>query len=188
MLLVTPIDVLLKCGQLFQKYIFSDWNALAFLMVMFLLDTMLGMARSFRQGRFHSRGMRQMFIKLRDYSVGIVVAHVLSSIQIDGQLLPFAPALAIGFKGAIYFFILIIEVKSIDENLRGLGGRGLPLPAFLRQGMTDWEETGSFRSKIPPGETGAMVVDGVTITAEAQSAQVLPELPPEPLPNCDVST
>lgn len=149
-LLIPP--VLLTAARLFEKYVFSDWNALAFLMVLFLIDTSLGMARSFRQGRFHSRGMRQMFTKLRDYGVGIVVAHVLSSIQVDGQLLPFAPYMAIGFKGCIYFFILIIETKSIDENLRGLGGKGLPLPNFLRKGMTDWEETGQFRSKTPPDE------------------------------------
>ena len=180
MLLLTPLDVLLKCGELFQKYIFSDWNALAFLMVLFLLDTGLGMCRSFKQGRFHSRGMRQMFAKLRDYGVGIVVAHVLSSFEVDGKLLPFAPYMAIGFKGAIYFFILIIETKSIDENLRGLGGQGLPLPKFLRKGMTDWEENGSFRSKIPPGEIGAMEVAGVAITAEALPADVLPPLPEPP--------
>ncbi|WP_170172721.1 phage holin family protein [Hymenobacter rigui] len=135
-----------------EKYVFSDWNALMFLMVLFLLDTGLGMLRSFRQGRFHSRGMRQMFTKLRDYGVGLIVAHVLSSVQVDGQPLPGATYFALGFKGAIYFFILIIETKSIDENLRNLGGRGLPLPKFLRRGMQDWEETGQFRSKLPPEE------------------------------------
>lgn len=186
MLLTTLIDVLLKCGQIFQKYVFADWNALAFLMVMFMLDTMLGMARSFRQGRFHSRGMRQMFAKLRDYGVGIIVAHVFSAIEIDGSRVPWADYMSLGVKFTIYLFILIIEAKSIDENLRGLGGGGLPLPKFLRQGMTDWEETGSFRSKIPPGQTGAMVVDGVSITAEALPATVLPPLP-EPPANQDVS-
>ncbi|WBO86249.1 phage holin family protein [Hymenobacter yonginensis] len=144
-----------KAWHLFEKYIFNDWNALAFLMVLFLLDTGLGMARSFRQGRFHSRGMRQMFTKLRDYGVGIVVAHVFCNIEVDGSKFPWAEYMAFGVKGAIYFFILLIETKSIDENLRGLGGLGLPLPKFLRRGMTDWEETGQFRSKTPPDELPA---------------------------------
>ncbi|MCA8830529.1 phage holin family protein [Hymenobacter pini] len=160
----------LEMGARFiEKYVFSDWNALVFLMVLFLLDTSLGMVRSFRQGRFHSRGMRQMFTKLRDYAVGLVVAHVLSSVQVDGQPLPLAPYLAIGFKGAIYFFILIIETKSIDENLRNLGGAGLPLPKFLRKGMQDWEETGQFRSKIPPEELLAV--------PDAELSTALPEPP-----------
>lgn len=140
-------------GALFEKFVFNDWNALAFLMVLFLLDTLLGMARSFHQGRFHSRGMRQMFTKLRDYGVGIVVAHVFSAIEIDGSRVPWADYMSLGIKFAIYLMILIIEAKSIDENLRGLGGQGLPLPKFLRKGMTDWEETGSFRSKEPPTES-----------------------------------
>lgn len=142
----------LTAARLFEKYVFNDWNALAFLMVMFLLDTSLGMGRSFRQGRFHSRGMRQMFAKLRDYGVGIIVAHVFCNIEVDGSKFPWAEYMAMGVKGIIYLCILIIETKSIDENLRGLGGKGLPLPKFLRQGMTDWEETGSFRSKTPPDE------------------------------------
>ncbi|RSK44710.1 phage holin family protein [Hymenobacter perfusus] len=137
---------------LFEKYIFNDWSALGFLMVLFLIDTLLGMARSFRQGRFHSRGMRQMFTKLRDYGVGIVVAHVFSAIEIDGSRVPWADYMSLGVKFTIYLFILIIEAKSIDENLRNLGGMGLPLPRFLRKGMQDWEETGQFRSKIPPEE------------------------------------
>lgn len=142
--------LVLEAARLFEKYVFNDWSALGFLMVLFLLDTTLGMARSFKQGRFHSRGMRQMFTKLRDYGVGIIVAHVFSAFEIDGNRVPWADYMSLGVKFAIYFFILLIEAKSIDENLRGLGGAGLPLPRFLRRGMTDWEETGSFRSKEPP--------------------------------------
>jgi hypothetical protein len=148
-------SVLQHAARLFEKYVFDDWNALAFLMVIFLLDTLLGMARSFRQGRFHSRGLRQMFTKLRDYAVGIVVAQVFCGIEIDGSKLPWATYMGLGVKGIIYAFIVLIEAKSIDENLRGLGGRGLPIPAFLRKGMTDWEETGSFRSKEPPAPEAA---------------------------------
>ncbi|SHL87792.1 phage holin family protein [Hymenobacter psychrotolerans] len=161
-----------KAAQLFQKYIFNDWSALGFLMVLFLIDTLLGMARSFKQGRFHSRGMRQMFTKLRDYGVGIVVAHVFSSIEIDGSRVPWADYMSLGVKFTIYLFILIIEAKSIDENLRGLGGMGLPMPKFLRQGMTDWEETGSFRSKVPPEE----------LAPAAPEPMLESELPPLPAP------
>ena len=161
MLLLQLLPALLRTvARLFEKYVFNDWNALAFLMVLFLLDTTLGMARSFRQGRFHSRGMRQMFTKLRDYGVGIVVAHVFSALEIDGLRVPWAEYMSLGVKFTIYLFILLIETKSIDENLRGLGGGGLPLPRFLRQGMSDWEETGSFRRKAPP-EAGEPAVPAV---------------------------
>jgi phage-related holin len=151
-MLLLLLSVLETAAQVFQKYVFKDWNGLAFLMVLFLIDTMLGMARSFKQGRFHSRGMRQMFTKLRDYGVGIIVAHVFSEFEIDGSRVPWSDYMSLGVKFTIYLFILIIETKSIDENLRGLGGSGLPLPKFLRRGMTDWEETGQFRSKTPPEE------------------------------------
>lgn len=151
-MLPTELRFLTSCVEAFEKYIFRDWNGLAFLMVLFLIDTALGMARSFRQGRFHSRGMRQMFTKLRDYGVGVIVAHVFCNLEIDGHKLPWEQFMSMGVKGLIYLAILIIETKSIDENLRGLGGHGLPLPKFFRQGMTDWEETGQFRSKVPPTE------------------------------------
>lgn len=150
LLILSPL--LAKVLAVFEKYVFNDWQALGFLMVVFLLDTALGMARSFKQGRFHSRGMRQMLVKLREYAIGIIIAHVFCSLEVDGSKLPWAQYMAMGVKGIIYTFILLIETKSIDENLRGLGGRGLPLPAFLRKGMTDWEENGAFRSKVPPAE------------------------------------
>jgi phage-related holin len=148
----TMTPLLHQAAGLFEKYVFDDWNALGFLMVLFLMDTLLGMARSFKQRRFHSRGMRQMFRKMGEYALGIVVAHVFSNIEVDGSKLPWAEYLGMGVKGLTYIFILIIEAKSIDENMRGLGMRGLPLPKAIRERMADFEETGEFRSKVPPTE------------------------------------
>lgn len=153
---INVLPVLNRTTELFSKYVFGDWNALAFLMVIFLLDTVLGVCRSFKQGRFHSRGMRQMFRKMGEYAVGIIVAHVFCAIEIDGQKVSWVSDIAPSVKYIIYLAILIIETKSIDENLRGLGGNGLPLPPFFRRGMTDWEETGEFRSKVPPAPTDSI--------------------------------
>ncbi|WP_400194051.1 phage holin family protein [Hymenobacter sp. B81] len=170
----TLLPLLHSGGQLFEKYVFSDWNALVFLMVLFLIDTALGMTRSWKQGRFHSRGMRQMFVKLREYAIGVIVAHVFCNIPIDGEMLTDAvPYLGKGVKGIIYLAILFIESKSIDENLRGMGGRGLPFPKFLRQGMTDWEETGQFRSKTPPEET-AVPAEELAPTEAAPAPELAP--------------
>jgi hypothetical protein len=158
MLLLLPLPALLLIARhLFEKYVFNDWNALGFLMVLFFLDTMLGMGRSFKQGRFHSRGMRQMFRKMGEYALGIVVAHVFSNIEVDGAKLPWAQYLGMGVKGLTYLFILIIEAKSIDENMRGCGMNGLPLPKSLRRGMTDFEETGEFRSKVAPASAPELI-------------------------------
>jgi hypothetical protein len=157
------LSALQYCGRIFNHYVFDDWNALAFLMVVFLLDTGLGVTRSFKQGRFHSRGMRQMFPKLRDYGVGIILAHVFTSIEVDGARLSWVAAGAPSLKYIVYTFILICELKSIDENLRLLGGKGLPVPPFLRKRMQDWEETGEFRSKEPP--TPSPAEEGVSDTA-----------------------
>jgi hypothetical protein len=137
-------------GHLFEKYVFNDWNALGFLAVLFLIDTALGMGRSFSQSRFHSRGMRQMFRKLIEYSAGIIIGHVFCGIEIDGAQIGFVKVGGPFFKWVIYVFIMIIEVKSIDENMRLWWGGGLPLPKFLRRGMQDWEETGQFMSKTAP--------------------------------------
>lgn len=143
-------DVLQKSAVAFQKYVFADWNFIGYLLVVYVVDTLLGVTMSLKQRRHHSRQFRGMFEKFIQYGAVLIMVHVLCEFTVDGKKNTILEALVPHFKAVMYLAVLWAEVKSIDENLRGLGFPGLPFPKFLRKRLSDWEETGQLLPSTPP--------------------------------------
>ncbi|MBC6988569.1 phage holin family protein [Hymenobacter sp. BT491] len=151
MYLLIQLAGLLQMGALaFQKYVFADWNFIGYLLVVFVVDTALGVWLSLKQHRHHSRQFRGMFEKFIQYGAVLIMVHVLCEFTVDGQKNSILVMLVPHFKAVMYLAVLWAEVKSIDENLRGLGFKGLPFPPFLRKRLADWEETGQLAQPAAP--------------------------------------
>ena len=154
---------------LVRHYVFDDFNFVGYLIVLLVLDTITGVRASLIRRTHNSRQFRQVFRKICEYAVVLVVVHVLTSPEVDGQKLDheFFKVSVAALKFSMYLGLLWAEAKSIDENLRRAGGRGMPLPAWFRRMMADLDENGPAALRTAP-EPAA------TAPSEAP--------PPEPLP------
>jgi hypothetical protein len=157
MLSILIPELLQQSAALLQKYVFNDWNFIGYLLVVYVVDTCLGVWLSMKQRKHHSRQFRGMFDKFIQYGVVLIITHVLCEFTVDGQKNSMLQMLVPNFKAVMYLAVLWAEVKSIDENLRGLGYSGLPFPKFLRKRLADWEETGQVTAPTiaivtPPAE------------------------------------
>jgi Bacteriophage holin family len=154
-------EVLQHSAAALQKYVFNDWNFIGYLLVVYVVDTALGVWLSMKQRRHHSRQFRGMFDKFIQYGVVLIITHVLCEFTVDGQKNGLLQLLVPHFKAVMYFAVLWAEVKSIDENLRNLGYSGLPFPKFLRKRLSDWEETGQLPQTTTPDPVPELSLDPV---------------------------
>jgi hypothetical protein len=98
------------------KYIFSDLTYLKFLAVVCIIDLITGVWKVVvNQGvkAVTSKGLRDTVTKLISYGSFLVLIHVLTHFQINGQA---NIAFAWINKAALEFLILI-EIKSVYENI-----------------------------------------------------------------------
>ncbi|PSR53914.1 hypothetical protein AHMF7605_10490 [Adhaeribacter arboris] len=133
---------------LINRYIFSDWSFIAFLMVAVSLDTVTGIWVAYKFRKIHSMRLRKQFCeKVAQYGVGLILVHILSSHLVDGQPNQAFNTLMPYFKGVMYMVFLGAECISVDENM---GKLGLPfLPKWFRRRMQEFNETGV----LPPPPT-----------------------------------
>jgi phage-related holin len=73
LIIAIPLSFLV---EFFEKYIFSDWDFLRFLLVFMVLDTVSSWWFHIREKDFSSKGFAQLFVKLIIYSILLIVAHV----------------------------------------------------------------------------------------------------------------
>lgn len=103
-----------------QEYLYNDWNFLSSLLILMALDIVTGVAKAYKLGKIvTSTGLRDTLIKVFQYGVSLIVIHILVSFQIDGEevsILDYADE-------AGYTFLIVIEAKSIFENLHVVDGR-----------------------------------------------------------------
>ncbi len=162
---LTPSSPLFDVGTLlsglFRHYVLDDFNFVGFLIVFLVLDTATGVRASLIRRTHNSRQFRQVFRKIYEYAVVLVVVNGLTSLEIDGKPLNDHEFFLIGaklLKAAVYIGLLWTETKSIDENLRRAGGNGMPLPTWFRRMMADLDERGPValqrqQSLLPTEET-----------------------------------
>lgn len=103
-----------------QKYVYNDWNFLTSLLILMFLDLVTGVAKAYKIGKIvTSTGLRDTLIKIFQYGVALIVIHVLVSFQVDGK----AMTILNYADEAGYTFLIVIEAKSIFENLQKVDGR-----------------------------------------------------------------
>ena len=98
---------------LFEKYIFNSWDFLAYLTVMIVLDTVLGVYIAIKQKKFHSKGYVKLIEKLTLYSIFLIATHIIFSFQVSGNHLDFITDYP---KTAAYGALIVREAISLFEK------------------------------------------------------------------------
>lgn len=97
------------------------------LIILLIIDWYTGIQRAKKDGEeIRSLGLRQSFIKATEYFIGLLIFSAISNIfgkselqNWVGEILRFAK----NIDWFAYFYVIITEAKSINENLSGKKGR-----------------------------------------------------------------
>lgn len=125
--------------DLFERYIFADWEFLRFLIVFMTLDTVVSWWYHIKQRDFSSKGFSRLFVKIIIYSVLLIIAHGFATYTIAGeQVEPLK-----WFRSFICTALLIRESISIVENLNKI----MPgiIPPIITRYLNDFDENGRFK-------------------------------------------
>lgn len=138
--IIIPPSFFAVIGQLFEKYVFSDWDFIGYLLIAITIDTITGIYAAWRTTEVHSFKLRSMCEKLFYYFIALIVVHVLTAHSVNGTSNPVFTVAFPYFKGLIYMVLLGAEVLSIDENAAKIG-RGF-LPKIIRKKLQTLQEEG----------------------------------------------
>lgn len=123
--MVAPIIMLV------EKYIFNDWQFLKYLTIVMILDILTALLRVYlKEGSDHitSRGMRQTVVKTVQYFVFLITIHLLTNIHVQGERITIYDWIL----DVAYTFLIVIEVRSIWENLMGMSNK-FDLTGFIEK-------------------------------------------------------
>lgn len=107
-------------AMLIEKYIFDDWSFLPYLLIAMCLDLITALMRVYlKQGanEITSRGLRQSVVKSVQYLVFLITIHLITNIHVKGERIEIYDWML----DIAYTFLMVIEVRSIWENLTGMG-------------------------------------------------------------------
>ena len=141
LLMLSLTTVIYNILVFINKYIFSDWNFIGFLLVMVILDTLTGIIRAYKLRNVFSMQLRGLFRKIIEYGIALIVTHVLCSYQGEGSQSTFVQYVIPSFDSFMKFLILAAEALSINENLKAAGYRGI-FPDWMQIRMKNVKETG----------------------------------------------
>lgn len=96
------------------KYIFSDFTFLKYLAIAVVIDLITGIAKAWaKKEAVTSKGLRDTIVKFIQYGSFLIITHVLSSFEVNGQ-----PVSNMAWISKLaYEFIMLIEIKSVYENI-----------------------------------------------------------------------
>ncbi len=109
-LLALPVTPLL---ELFERYVFGDWEFVRWLVVLMCLDTFLGFVKHWYRRDVSSKAWGMIVKKLIVYSCVLVLSHVMSNFAIVGN----AVESFIWFRYFACSALMVREALSIIENV-----------------------------------------------------------------------
>lgn len=121
-----------------EKYIFSDWGFLPYLLVLIVMDTLLGFGYAWRMKEISGQKFAGLFVKIIVYGPLMILGHVIENFEVSGVKMEGG----FYFKFVIYLGIMIVEAISILKNL-GKINKNL-VPKFLLKRMEGFNESGDF--------------------------------------------
>lgn len=132
--LATPLAPIV---DLFEKYVFSDWEFVRFLIILIAIDTLLSWGyHLFIERDFSSKGFSQIFMKLIVYSILLILAHVMSSYRVNGE----PSTTLIWMRSLICTALIIRESISIVEKLVKLNPK--LVPSFILKYLKEFDKNG----------------------------------------------
>lgn len=121
-----------------ERYIFSDWPFLIWLLVLIVLDTALGFGYAVSKWQVSPGKLAGILVKFVVYGSVLIIGHVLEKFEVSGENIPGG----IYFKMTIYAAVMIVESISIFKNLGKINKK--LVPKFILRRFEGFNETGDF--------------------------------------------
>lgn len=121
--------------ELFEQYVFNDWDFAISVSVLVVIDTVTGFWKGYQNKCISSYRFRDVIKKVALYFLLMVVGNVGSSYTVNGEL----NVILRIFDNLIYGLIMITELLSILENMAELG---VPIPVWIKKRLRAFTEEG----------------------------------------------
>lgn len=122
-----------------EKYLFSDWEFLKYLIVFMTIDTLTSWWYHIREKSFSSKGFARLFTKIIIYSILLIIAHGFAAHTVSGEIIEPLK----WFRTFICTALMVREGLSIIENLNKIMPGIIP-PAITKY-LNDFDENGKFK-------------------------------------------
>jgi hypothetical protein len=126
--------------QLFEKYIFSDWQFLYFLFVAIGLDTFFGVWKNIKYCTLSAKGFGGLFTKVTIYFGFLIVTHTMVYYSVQGKQNVFFS----WFDSFAYSAIMVREAISIIEKIGAINPN--LIPGFILKRLKQFDSDGKFES------------------------------------------
>lgn len=106
-----------------NKYLFSDLEFLKWLMLVVAIDLITGIAKVVKHDGWKavtSKGLRDTVSKLIQYGGLLIITHILTHYQIEGQA---QMTNILWVNKLAYEFVILIEIKSVYENITAINSK-----------------------------------------------------------------
>lgn len=135
--LLLSASIFAVLSELFEKYLFNDWQYLIFMVTLVAIDSVLGAYAAYKRKELSSKGWGKIIEKLLIYFSFLVMTHVLMFVTINGQKV----TLLSWLDDTLFFAILIREAISVVENA-ALINPGL-VPKWLLAKLKSFDNDGN---------------------------------------------
>jgi toxin secretion/phage lysis holin len=141
---------------LVRQYFFADWQFAGFLFTLILVDTATGVLRSWQKKQVSSRAFSRIFIKCLVYLLLLILAHVMTSFTIKGEV----NVVFQWFDTFIYCAMMAREALSVLENLATVAPELVPKVLLKRLALFSEDPEAALR-ELKPAAAPAPEPEGV---------------------------
>ena len=108
--------------ELFEKYVFGDWEFVKYLVVLVVIDTVLGFSKHYIKHDISSKAYGMIAKKIVSYSIVMIVAHVVATFRVGGEQIESL----VWFRYFACSALMVREAISIIENLEVISPGFIP--------------------------------------------------------------
>ena len=108
--------------ELFEKYVFGDWEFVKYLVVLVVIDTILGFSKHYIKHDISSKAYGMIAKKIVSYSIVMIVAHVVATFRVGGEQIESL----VWFRYFACSALMVREAISIIEHLEVISPGFIP--------------------------------------------------------------
>ena len=108
--------------ELFEKYVFGDWEFVKYLVVLVVIDTIIGFSKHYIKHDISSKAYGMIAKKIVSYSIVMIVAHVVATFRVGGEQIESL----VWFRYFACSALMVREAISIIENLEVISPGFIP--------------------------------------------------------------
>lgn len=167
---LTPVLVFI------ERYLFNDWNFVAYLGVLVAVDTVFGVQHHWVKHSVSSRAFSRLFTKCGIYLGLLVLTHVLTSFQVHGK----PQILFAWFDTFMYSCMMAREGLSILEHVAFIEPRLVPKALLKRLALISDEGIEAALVALPVAQHSTAPLNLAPVTPPAPELAQLDMASPEP--------